>query len=229
MPITFINSTARLVTAAASTWSIPTHSSRAGGASFVVGLGPASSAVTISTMSDNAGNLYQLAVRRTTPKPATGAELWYATNISSASTRISVTLSGASSGSLGCAQFGGISTGTALDVTGSSAITANSSEHGASEITPTAANMVAVSFARLTASTLGTITNLGGMTTWLSTAAAVRTHGMYLIQGAASTVTGSFRTSSGAQHAAVIAAFSDTFVAPVGGGSVFAFGLMGIQ
>jgi hypothetical protein len=46
------------------------------------------------------------------------------------------------------------------------------------------------------------------MTTWASTAAAVRQHGMYLIQGAASTATGSFTTSSNCQHASVIASFS---------------------
>jgi hypothetical protein len=215
MAITFLNSTGLLITVGnQSTWSIPTHSSRLGGAAFVVGVGLASSVVTVSAMMDNAGNAYALAVRAVTPLPAAGAELWYATNISSASTRVSVTLSGNSSGSLGIGQFDGISTGGALDLTGSSAITANSTSHGASQITPSTTNMVVVSFARLTASTLGTITNLGGMTTWISTASAVRTHGMYIIQTTASTATGSFTTSSNAQHAAVIAAFSDT-AAPV--------------
>jgi hypothetical protein len=210
MAITFINSTALTLTAAASTWSIPTHSSRHGGAAFVVGIGPASSAVTVSTITDNTTNIYRRAVARGTPKPAGGAELWYTTNLSSASTRIFVTLSGASSGSLGVGQFDGISTANALLQTGSSAITSNSTLHGASEITPSQSSAVVVSFARMTASTIGTVNNLGGMTTWLSTAQAVRTHGMYIIQTTASTCTGSFRTSSNCQHAAVIAAFSDT-------------------
>lgn len=210
MAVSFINSTALTIATAASTWSIPTNSSIQGGAAFVVGIGPASSAVTVSAVTDNAGNAYQVAVARGTPKPAASAELWYATNISSLSTRISVTLSGASSGSIGVGQFDGVSTQNALLQTGSSAITANSTSHGASEITPSQNNALVVSFARLTASSIGTVTNLGGMTTWLSTAAAVRTHGMYIIQGAASTCTGSFTTSSNAQHASVIAAFSDT-------------------
>lgn len=66
------------------------------------------------------------------------------------------------------------------------------------------------------------ITVLGGMTAWTSTNAAVRQHGQYVIQGAASTATGSFTTSSNCQHAAVIAAFSDTAAAlpPLGWGGV---------
>ena len=82
MAITFINSTALTFGTAASTWSIPTHSSRLGGAAFIIGLGPASSAVTISTVTDNAGNVYLRAVARDTPRPAAGAEIWYALNCS---------------------------------------------------------------------------------------------------------------------------------------------------
>ena len=210
MAIAFINSTGRTIGTAASTWSIPTHSSREGGAALFVGLGLASSAVTITGVTDNSGNAYALAMRRGTAKPAAGAELWYATNCSSASTRVSITLSGASSGSLGLGQFRGVSTANALLETGSSAITANSTSHGASQITPSEANTLVLSFARLTASSVGSVTNLGGMTTWLSSGQAVRCHGMYIIQGAASTCTGSFTTSSNAMHASVIASFSDT-------------------
>ena len=210
MAITFINSTDLQLTAAASTWSIPTHSSMSGGATFVVALGLASSAVTISTVTDNTTNLYRIAIARPTPKPTGGAELWYSSPISSASTRVSVTLSANSSGSLGIAQFTGISTLNALNKTGSSAITANSTDHGASEITPSSANQVVVSYARLTASTVGTITNLGSMTSIFTFSSVMRHHGMYLVQGAASTATGSFTTSSNCQHASVIASFSDT-------------------
>ncbi len=230
MAITFINSTGASISAAASTWSLAINvagSTLQGGAALVVGLGPASSAVTVSAVTDNTTNVYRRAVQRATPKPAASAELWWASAISSASTRISVTLSGASSGSLGMGQFQQVSTANAVGVTGSSAITANSTSHGASQITPTLANSLIVSYARMTASTVGTFTNLGGMTTWLSTVAANRSYGMYLIQGAASTVTGSFTTSSNAQHASVIAAFGDTVTPPVGGGASFAFCLMG--
>ena len=215
MAITFLNSTAITIGTAASTWSCPTHSSRLGGAAVMVGIGLGSSAVTVTAVTDNAGNSYALAIARPSPKPAAGAELWYALNWSSGSTRISVTLSANSSGSMGIGQFDGVSTANALLVTGSSAITSFSTSHGASEITPSEANALIVSFARLTASSVGTVTNLGGMTTWLSSGQAARVHGMYEIQGAASTVTGSFMASSRCLHASVIAAFSDTAV--VGG------------
>src|SRR3990167_1827510 len=126
MAIAFINSTGLRIAGSASTWSIPTHSSLEGGAALFVGLGLASSAVTVTGVTDNAGNVFSLAVARGTAKPAAGAELWYALNCSSASTRVSITLSGNSSGSLGLGQFRGVSTANALLETGSSAITANS-------------------------------------------------------------------------------------------------------
>jgi hypothetical protein len=228
MAIAFINSTVLTVATAASTWSIPTHSSIEGGAALIVGVGPASSGVSVQVMTDNIGNTYNTAVRCTVAKPALcNAELWYAMNISSLSTRISLTLTAASSGSVAVGQFRGVSTRLALDRTASSAIAANSTSHGAAEITPSAANMVVVSYARMNASTIGTVTNLGGMTTWASTAAAVRQHGMYIIQGAASTCTGSFTTSSQCLHASVIAAFSDT-ATPTTGPSWPALGMLGL-
>ena len=225
MPITFVNSTAGIITAAnQSTWSLATHSSRLGGAAFMVGLGLGSSAVTVSAVTDNTTNTYLLAIRRPTPKPAVGTELWYVTNISSASTRVSVTLSGNSSGGLAIAQFAGVSTANSLLATASSAITANSTSHGAAEITSSG---TAVSFSRLTASTLGTITGLGSMTAWVSTNALLRTYGQYLINTAPSTVTASYTTSSNAQHASVLAVFSDTVVI-VPGGRADPFMLMGM-
>lgn len=235
MAIEVVSSTGQQKSAAASTWSMPPPAIPEGGASFLVGIGPASSAVTASTVTDNAGNVYRLAVRRGTPKPAAGAELWYATNISSASTRISVTLSAASSGSMGIVQARGISTGNALDQTGSSAITANSTSHSASEITPTADNCIVVSFARVNVSTISPIRNLDGMIAWVSTNNAPRTHGMYKIQTAASTATGSWTnggagTSTGqCQHAEVIASFFDTAAAAVWAASPASWMLVGVQ
>jgi hypothetical protein len=225
MAVTFINSTGANIATAASTWSIPTHSSRVGGAAMVLGLGFGSSAVSVSTVTDNAGNVWKLAVAVPGNRPG-GAELWYATNLSSNSTRVSVTLSGASSGGLALGQFDGVSTANALAAVGSSAQIANSTTFGASQIT-VPADGVAVSFGRLQYSTLGTITNNGGMTTWISTASMVRSHGMYLLPGgAASTAQGQFTCSSRGLGAAVIAAFSDTVVA---GGGAFQFCLMGVQ
>ena len=151
--------------------------------------------------------------------------MWYATNISSGSTRVSVTLSGNSSGGLSLGQFRGISTANALKATGSSAMTANSTVFGASQIA-VGVDEVAVSFARLTYSTIGLITNRGGMTTWISTASLPRTHGMYVINGASpSTASGEFQTSSRGRGVGVIAAFSDTAV--VGGGDAYGY-LMGV-
>ena len=239
MAILFVNSTAGTRATAASTWSMATHSSKAGGAAFIVGLGPASSAVTISTVTDNTTNVYRLAVRCLTPKPAAGAELWYATNISSASTRISVTLSGNSSGSMGIGQFSGVSTANALGVTGSSAVTAASTVHSASEITPTLPISLVVAFSRATASTIVPTTLDGGTLAWISTLAAVRTVGSYIIQAGAeaSTATGQWRTAAATStglcmHSAVIAAFGDTVSPPpppVAGGGCFVFTLLGVQ
>lgn len=235
MAIAFVNSTAMTYGTAASTWSIPTHTSIAGGAAFVVGLGPASSAVTVSTVTDNTTNVYKLAVRRDSPKPAASAELWYVANISSLSTRISVTLSGTSSGAMAVGQFTGVSTANALGVTGSSAVTANSSVHSASEITPTAANSLVVMFSRVTASTLAPTAFDDSFLPWTSTGFFGRTVGLYKIQGAASTATGQWRSGAGAStglvmHSAVIAAFGDTVTPPVGGGmGCCNFTLCGVQ
>lgn len=214
MAIAVINSTGRDITAAASTWSIVPHSSIEGGAAFVVGIGLASTAAVVSTITDNTTNVYLRAAQCPTPKVGAGAELWWTPSLSSGCTRISITLDAASSGSIGVLQARSISTGNALAGSQSSAITGNSTVFGGHEMTPTQPNCLVVSFGRLTASTVGTITNLGGMTTWISTTStgALRTHGMYIIQGAASTVSGSFRTSSRCMYAGVLAAFSDTSV-----------------
>lgn len=233
MAIAFINSTALTFGTAASTWSIPTHSSKSGGAAFIVGLGPASTAVTISTVTDNTTNVYQLAVRRLSPLPA-GAELWYVTNISSASTRISVTLSGNSSGSMAVGQWTGVSTANALDLTNTNIDAANSTVHTCGEITPTTAGAVVVSFSRTNVSTISPTGLDGSILAWCSTGQAVRTVGNYIIQGAASTATGQWRTnaagtSGGCLHSGVIAAFGDTGTAPIFGGSCESFALMGVQ
>lgn len=234
--ISFVNSTAATIATAASTWSIATHSSRVGGAAFVVGLGPASSAVTISTVTDNAGNTYLLAARALTPIPAASAELWYATNISSASTRISVTLSGNSSGSLAVGQFNGISTGTPLLSTSYGAITAVSTVHSFAEITPSSDGALVVGFYRCHASTMVPTRVDGGFNQWVTTGGAVRTMGVYAMQGKASTATARWRTeagsSGGVMHSGVLVAFSDTAGAPPPAGDMDFWGgfcLMGVQ
>lgn len=217
-PITFVQSSGVTIGTAASTWSIPIGaSSMVGGGLMVIGVGVGTSGVTVSTITDNTTNVYLKAVARGSPRPTAGAELWYANGFSTASTRVSVTLSGNDSGALAYGEFVGISTGTPLGPTGSSAITANSTSHSVSEITPTSSNVV-ISFARLTASTIGTITNNANYNTWISTNTIARTFGAYWIQSTASTATGPFTTSSNCQHAAVIAAFYDTVVV---GGAAF--------
>ena len=194
-----------------------------GGAALLVGMGFESSVFTCSTVTDNAGNVYQRAVACPNPKPAAGAELWYATNISSASTRVHATLSGASSGSIAVGQFRGVSTANAILSTVSGAITANSTVHSLPEITPSSANALVAAFYRCHASTMSPTAVDGGFSQWVTTGGAVRTMGLYLIQGAASTATAQWRTnaatsSGGVQHAGVMAAFSDTqFLLPSGG------------
>ncbi len=214
MAIVVLNSTGANITAAASTWSIVPHSSIEGGAAFIVGLGFASTAVSVSTITDNTTNVYLRASQCPSPKTGAGAELWWTPSISSACTRVSITLDTTSSGSIGILQARSVSTANALSGSASSAVTGNSTIFGAHEFTPTRPNCLVVSFERLNFSTAGTITNQGGMTTWLSTTStgALRTHAMYLVQGAASTVSGTFQTSSRGMSAGVIAAFSDTSV-----------------
>ena len=224
MAIAFVNSTAKIITAAASTWSMAYHSSRTGGAAYFLGVGLATGAISVSSAGDNLGAQFTLA-KRQTGTSTSAAELWYATNQSSASTRVFVGLSGASSGGLAIGQFTGISTANALGPTGSSAIGANSTSHGASQITSSG---IAISFSRLTASTIGTVTVLGGMSQWVTTAALLRTVGLYLNNANESTVTGSYTTSSRAMHASVIAAFFDTAVAAAAGFRIRRRRLLGI-
>lgn len=225
MAITFLNSTGAQIATAASTWSIVPHSSLEGGAGLVLGFGMASTSVSVSTVTDNTTTVWRRAVAMGSTRPVS-VELWYATNLSSLSTRISATLSGNSSGTLGLGQFRGISTANALSVTGSSAQNGNSTVWGASEITPLTDNQLVVSFGYLTFSTLGTITNLSGMTTWISTASIPRSHGMYEIQTVASTQSASWKTSSRGSGACVSAAFSDTAV--LGGGRLRGLRLLGV-
>lgn len=206
--VLFVNSTSRTITAAASTWSIGVGELRVSTRNLLVlGLGTASSAVTISAVSDELGNNWLQAVIDVTPLPAAVASLWYASSVSGSCTRVSVTLSGASSGGLSVGQFRNI---TGLDVTASSNITANSTIHSAAELTPSAANALVVSYGRMTASTIGTITPAANYTAWATTNAAgtPRTVGLYWIQAAASTATGAWNTSSNCQHSAALAAFT---------------------
>lgn len=214
MAITVLNSTGKDVTTSASTWSITPHSSIEGGAGMFLGVGCASTAASVSTVTDNAGNVWKRAIASPGTKTGAHVELWYATNYSSASTRVSLDVSGGSSGGLALLQVRGISTANALCGTASSNVTANSTIFAGGEFTPTLANTLIVSFERLSYSTAGTITNQGGMTTWVSTTStgALRTHGMYLSMGAASTVSGTFTTSSRGFGSGVIAAFADTVV-----------------
>lgn len=224
MPIAFINSTTASA-ASGSTWTLPTHSWRVGGAAFIVCLNPASSAVTVSTITDNTTNIYRKAVAVGSPKPAVSAEIWYATNISSASTGISVLWSAASSGNLGIGQFDGVSTANALDVTGSSAITANSTSHSAQTVTPSTANCLVVTCARVTASTISPIRSGANYTAFISTGVQPRTHCMYWIQGTPTATDGPWTnggatTSTGTtMHAEAIAVFFDTAAGGGGGGS----------
>lgn len=229
MAITFVNSTGATVATAASTWSLALPAVTAGSA-VIVGIGVATSNVTVSTVTDNSGATFQRAVARGTPRPAAGAELWYATNVAATSTRVSVTLSGSDSGSIASVCFTGFSTNNALGPTASSAITANSTLHGAANLTQPVSSGVAVAFSRLTASSLGNVTPGANYTAWISTGTCVRTLGEYWIQTAATITDGLYNTNSNAQHASVIAYFYDTLVlTPTAGHLAGRHPLLGVQ
>lgn len=207
-----VSSTGGTIGTAASTWSmaVPASTGLEGGGAIIVGIGVASSAAVVSTVTDNTTNVYVRAIALGTPRPVAGAEIWYTAGCSSASTRVSVTLDASSSGSMGLMHITGINPANALDVTGSSAITTNSTTHGSGGVTSAKSSAVGISFARMTASTIGTITILDAQTAWLSTGAtgADRTLGLYKILASPSTISGAFTTSSGCQHASAIAVFS---------------------
>jgi hypothetical protein len=225
MAIAFVNSTGATIATAASTWSLALPLVTAGSA-VCIGIGVGTSGTTVSTVTDNSGATWIKAIARATPRPAAGAELWYAVNVAATSTRVSVTLSGSDSGSIASACFTGFSTGNPLAATNSSAITANSTLHGAAKVTPLTTG-VAIAFSRLTASSLGTVTTGASYTPWISTNTCVRTFGQYWIQTTPSTTSGNYNTSSNAQHASVIAYFNDT--TPVGKMRQNPLTAMGIQ
>src|SRR5688572_23030799 len=100
MAFAFVNSTSLRANAgiAASTWSLAlANSSLVAGAGVVVGFNLASTVESVSTVTDNTTNVYKLILRSPGTKTR-GGELWYCQNINEASTRLSVTLTGNSSG-----------------------------------------------------------------------------------------------------------------------------------
>lgn len=227
MPFSFVSSTTATIGAAASTWSIPLVLSSGNG--VVVCAGAGSSVNVVSTVNDNAGNVYLRAVAASTAgAPAAHVELWYCARLTNGSTRVLVDWSAASSGALALGQWSGFSTyASVLNATGSSVTTANSTSWSAQSITPAYGNSLVVEGDRMIASSLGTA-NVSAGYTWLSTSG--RTFMQYQIQGASSATDAAWTTSSrAAGHAAVIAAFlSDTVVLPVAKGWC-AMPLLGVQ
>lgn len=211
----FVNSTAVTIATPASTWSIATHSSRVGGAGYVVGLGRAGDTFSgVTQVTDNLGTAYSTAVQFYSVNYAT-LELWYAPSVSSNSTRIHVTFAANASGSIAVGQWTGFP--PTVGVTGSSESSpssAISTSHSASEITPTLDNSLVVMFGRMSPSTGSPNALDGGQSEWCSTGQAVRTIGGYIVQAGASTATGQWRTGAGTAgssgrvgHSAIIAAF----------------------
>jgi hypothetical protein len=237
--IVFVTSGGATIGTAASTWSfVPGGSSMTAGSAIIVGVGVGSSVVTVSTMTDNTTNLYKKAVARGSPLPAAGAELWYAFGYSTASTRVSVTLSGSASGGIAYAGFTGVSTANGLGPVGSSANSTNSTAHSITEITSTSTGALIISFNRTNVSTISPIRVNANYTMWISTNTVVRCFGEYQIQTAASTATspwtnGAAGGSSGTcLFSGVQAAFYDTVVIAAGGGDYYSpggFALLGLQ
>ena len=230
MAVTFVSSTGLTIGASASTWSLPFASSMTDGAAILVGIGLASSVVTVSTVTDNTTNLYQLAVRLGAgPKPPDNVEIWYSLSISSLSTRISVTLSATSSGGIGAAQFTGLSSANALKETASSASITTSSRHSAANITPSTTGLLFV-FARLNA-TQGAGSPTSNYIEWVDTNVIDRCYGMYQIQTTIADSSGTWTNSTAVFTGTCLAAFG-AGPPPAGGAAVrppWLFSLMGVQ
>jgi hypothetical protein len=216
-----------------STWSLPsTAYAPIAGAGLVVGFNLASTVDTVSTVTDNTTNVFKLIARAPAEKTRS-AELWYCSNIDSASTRISVTLSGNSSGNMWVSQFEGMSTGTPVDQFETLNGTP-STEHAMTQITPTADNCLVVAFYANSGSTVVPVVfDDAAFSSNISTQFCVAG---YSIQTVASTATGQWRTNAAGTTGAVswngiIASFFDTNAG--GAGPVFGWHghmpLMGVQ
>ena len=225
MAITFSGSTTVNVATAASTWSINSSAvftSTAADEGLVLGLTGNSSVVTITGVTDDAGNAWGLAIAAARAGTSSGmAELWYARK-ASLSTRISVSLSANSSGTLG---LGVVQRLGFPHATTSSAATAVSSVHSAASLTPTVAPTIFFTAARLLQSTVGGSSTPATWSVFMSTAVNIRTVGYYKIQTASSAETGTWNTSSRAGHVVAMAAFAE-YSSLVGGGGLT---LLGVQ
>ena len=227
MAIAFQNSTGLRIATAASTWSIPVQTGLTGGGFLAVGVSFPSSNVSVSTMTDNVGNTFTLA-KRAAGTPAISAELWYAANISSGSTRIEIGVSALSSGTMAVGHWTGVKTASPLLVTGSSQAAASSGAKTASVITPTEDNALVVMYAGIGAAVV--VSTGSGLSIWNSTAATNRAFGEYVIQTTATATDGPYSVDASAAHAEAIAAFGQQ----AAGGATTAprlwrSGLLGVQ
>lgn len=209
MAITFNGSTSAQIATAASTWSIafPTGGGISPGA-FIVCIG-CNTGVTVNEVHDTNATYTQI-VRANAPCTS-ASEIWWANNLSTTGNRVELSLSGASSGSIALVNFLGISTANGVVTSGSSAINVVSSVHGASQVN-VPDNGMAVAYARLTASTIGTLSTLDGSFAFESTAAggSPRQFAVTKTFTTGSTYSGGFLTSSRCNHAMALAVFSDT-------------------
>lgn len=197
---------------AASTWSLATSTFvLVAGAGLVLGLNIASTSVDASTITDAAGNVWRLAARAPGTKTR-GGELWYASNINETSTRISIALSGNSTGNIWLGQWEGMSTGTPLDQT-AALNGAASTVHVVTQITPSAADALVVAFYACSGSTIVPVAFDGGFSTNVSSQFCAAG---YIIQTSPSTATGQWRTASAGTStgqvtvSGLIASFFDT-------------------
>jgi len=228
MAITFVNSTFLAVGTGSTSWSIPTHSSREGGAAFLVAACFQQNS-SVKAITDNAGNSYSSAIRVRNDTVAAAVDLWYATNISSASTRVTVTFSTTSTGGLVVGQFQGVSTGSALITTASSmAATDLSTVHDVPGVTPSQSGQLCFMLGRTLASTIGTVAVSSGYAVLEQHSTFSRSVVAYKFSTVNDATDARWTISSRSRAVTALALFSDTAgAAGFFGGRVSRLSLMG--
>lgn len=209
MAITFGASTTVNIGTAASTWSINSSAiitSTTADEGALLLLTNNSSVVTITSVTDGVSNAWAEVVNTGRAGNSSAyASLW-AVQKYAPSTRVSIGLSGNSSGTISLTRWGRLGL---ADNSVSSVTATNGTTRSAGNVTPSTSNCLIVTFGRLLASTVGTNNTPATYSTLTSTNVQVRHPGFYKIQTTSSNETGQWTTSSNSGHAIILAAFKE--------------------